>query len=66
MRGPRPGFAFMTLSLAALLGGCSSHPTEPTDALTFAFDFRRGPQGFIAGFADYPPAHATRGCPVVC
>ena len=59
MRGPRPGFAFMTLSLAAVLGGCSSHPTEPTGALTFAFDFRRGPQGFIAGFADYPPAHAA-------
>ena len=58
MRCQRPGFATVTLSLAVLLGGCSGHPTEPTDALTFTFDFHRGPQGFTAGFADYPPAHA--------
>ena len=58
MRCPRPGFAIVTLSLAALLGGCSGQPTEPSDALTFTFDFHRGPQGFTAGFADYPPAHA--------
>ena len=44
--------------LAAMLGGCSGSPTAPTDTLMFAFDFRRGPQGFVAGFADYPPAHA--------
>ena len=48
----------LTLSLAVPLGGCSGHPTEPTDALTFTFDFRQGPQGFTAGFADYPPARA--------
>ncbi len=59
MRGPRPGLTSVTLSLAALLGGCASHPTEPTDARTFAFDFHLGPQGFTAGFADYPPAHAA-------
>ena len=44
--------------LAAMLGGCSGNPTAPTDALTFTFDFRRGPQGFVAGFADYPPGNA--------
>ena len=48
----------MTLALVALLGGCSGAPTEPTDGLTFTFDFRDGRQGFTAGFADYPPAHA--------
>ena len=36
-------------------GGCDG-ASEPTDALTFTFD--RGPQGFFAGFADYPPADA--------
>ena len=44
--------------LAAMLGGCSGSPTAPTDTLTFTFDFRRGPQGFVAGFADYPPGNA--------
>ena len=44
--------------LAAMLGGCSGNPTAPTDMLTFSFDFRRGPQGFVAGFADYPPGNA--------
>ena len=44
------------LSLAALLGGCVGHPTEPSDGPTFTFDFHRGRQGFTAGFADYPPA----------
>ncbi len=44
--------------LAAMLGGCSGNPTAPTDTLTFTFDFRRGPQGFVAGFADYPPGDA--------
>ena len=45
--------------LAAMLGGCSGSPTAPTDTLTFTFDFRRGPQGFVAGFADYPPGVRT-------
>ena len=57
MRGWRPGFATVTLLLAVVLGGCSGQPTEPTGALTFTLDFHRGPQGFTAGFADYPPAH---------
>ena len=38
-------------------GRCTG-ANEPTDALTFTFDFNRGPQGFVAGFADYPPADA--------
>ena len=54
----RPGFAAVTLLVGAIAGGCSGRPTEPTEALTFSFDFSRGPQGFIAGFADYPPDHA--------
>ena len=44
--------------LAAMLGGCSGNPAAPTDTVTFSFDFRRGPQGFVAGFADYPPGGA--------
>ena len=56
MRGSRPAFAF--LLSGAVIGGCSGHPSEPTDALTFRFDFNQGPQGFAAGFADYPPADA--------
>ena len=54
----RPGFAAVTLLVGAIAGGCSGRPTEPTEALTFSFDFSRGPQGFVAGFADYPPDHA--------
>ena len=48
----------VTLLAVAILDGCSGQPTAPTDAPTFTFDFHRGPHGFIAGFADYPPAHA--------
>ena len=58
MRCSRPGFSAVTLLFGTLIGGCSGHPTQPTDALTFTFDFSRGPQGFVAGFADYPPDHA--------
>ena len=42
-----------------LLSSPSGHLTnlssDATDALTFTFDFHRGPQGFVADFADYPP-----------
>ena len=31
-------------------------PGVPADDLAFTVDFHRGPQGFMAGFADYPPA----------
>ena len=33
-------------------------PGVPAEDLAFTVDFHRGPQGFIAGFADYPPADA--------
>ena len=58
MRCSRPEFVVLTLLIGASIGSCSGHPAEPTDALTFSFDFSRGPQGFVAGFADYPPDHA--------
>ena len=58
MRCSRFDFAAAALLIGASFGGCSGRPTEPTDALTFSLDFSRGPQGFVAGFADYPPDHA--------
>ena len=58
MHGPRSDFVALSL-VGAFVGGCSGHPTEPTEALTFTYDFDHGPQGFIAGFADYPPADAA-------
>ena len=39
MRCPRPGFAAVTLLVGACIAGCSGHPTEPTEALTFTYDF---------------------------
>lgn len=45
--------------LGVLSGACSSLPTDtgdPTEAVTIRFDFDEGPLGFVAGFADYPPA----------
>ena len=45
----------LVLLIAAFNGGCSSDPNGASDVLEFTFDFNRGPQGFIAGFADYPP-----------
>ena len=68
MHFSRPGIAAATLLVGASIVGCSGHPTEPTEPaepteptepLTFSFDFDRGPQGFSAGFADYPPARAS-------
>ena len=58
MRGLRSGLASMSLVVGAFVAGCSGHPTEPTEALTFTYDFDLGPQGFTASFADYPPADA--------
>ena len=40
-----------------LTGGCRSLPSDAGEAMTFHFDFDEGPLGFVAGFADYPPAH---------
>ena len=50
----RSPVAITTLLLVSsmLVSACDS--TEPADT-TFTFDFDRGPQGFVAGFADYPP-----------
>ena len=62
MRYPRSHLAAVTLLIGLFIGGCSGDspgsPPPPPDALTFIFDFSRGTQGFVAGFADYPPAHA--------
>ena len=44
------------LMVSVFIGACSAEPIQPTDTLTFTFAFDRGPQGFVAGFADYPPA----------
>ena len=54
----RTHFMTVTLLISALGGGPSGHANEPADAPTFAFDFNRGAQGFVAGFADYPPGDA--------
>ena len=35
---------------------CSDNPDGPSDALTLVFDFNLSQRGFVAGFADYPPA----------
>ena len=51
----RPRSDLVAVSLLVVVA-CSGHPTEPTEALTFTYDFDHGPQEFIAGFADYPPA----------
>jgi hypothetical protein len=32
-------------------------PSDTGEAMTLRFDFAEGPLGFVAGFADYPPAH---------
>lgn len=47
----------LVLLIAAFNGGCSSDPNGASDVIEFTFDFNRGPQGFTAGFADYPPAN---------
>ncbi|WP_419164454.1 hypothetical protein [Candidatus Palauibacter sp.] len=49
------------VGVGVFIGGCdTSGPTDatsgPTDDLTFTFDFDSGSHGFVAGFADYPPA----------
>ncbi|MDE2716644.1 MAG: hypothetical protein OXI33_06465 [Chloroflexota bacterium] len=45
------------LGTGMLSAGCQSLPSDAGEAMTFHFDFDEGPQGFVAGFADYPPAH---------
>jgi len=48
---------FIGVAIVALSAGCRSLPSDTGEAMTFHFDFDEGPQGFVAGFADYPPAH---------
>ena len=43
--------------LSSPTGHLANLSSDPTDALTFTFDFHRGVQGFVADFADYPPAN---------
>ena len=45
------------LLIGVLPAGCRSHPTDTVDVITLHFDFDEGALGFVAGFADYPPAH---------
>ena len=47
---------FIGVVIVALSAGCRSHPTDTVDVITLHFDFDEGPLGFVAGFADYPPA----------
>ena len=49
----------LALLIALFNGNCSRDPNGPSDVLEFTFDFNRGPQGFTAGFADYPPANES-------
>ena len=48
---------FVGVAIVTLSGGCRSLPTDTADVMTLHFDFDEGPLGFVAGFADYPPAH---------
>ena len=49
----------MGTAIAAAICTASCASTGPDEALTFDFDFDQGPQGFVAGFADYPPARVN-------
>ena len=42
--------------LASPTGHLTNLSGDATDRSTAAYDFRRGPLGFVADFADYPPA----------
>ena len=48
---------FVGVATVALSAGCTSLPSDTGEAITLHFDFDEGPLGFVAGFADYPPAH---------
>ncbi len=60
MYRPTPGVAatlLIGLVIGVLSAGCRSLPSDTGEAMTLRFDFDEGPQGFVEGFADYPPAH---------
>lgn len=44
--------------LATPTGDITNLSSAPQDAPSFTFDFHRGPQAFVADFADYPPNQA--------
>ena len=44
-------------AFALTLAGCSSSPTAPGGATVVVLDFGSSARGFVAGFADYPPAN---------
>ena len=48
---------FIGVAIVALSAGCRSLPSDTGEAIALHFDFDEGPLGFVAGFADYPPAH---------
>ena len=48
---------FIGVAIVAVSAGCRSLPSDTGEAMTFHFDFDEGSLGFVAGFADYPPAH---------
>lgn len=58
MHRGQPLIPTATLLIGSSVGAPASHASEPADELTVTFDFHRGLQGFVGGFADYPPAHA--------
>ncbi|MDE0126705.1 MAG: hypothetical protein OXN97_19240, partial [Bryobacterales bacterium] len=59
MRRWRIRITTVTLLIASFASGSPSLSGEPGNTPTFAFDFNRGPQGFVGAFADYPPADAS-------
>ena len=59
MRRWRPRVTTVTLLIASFASGSPSLSGEPGDTTSLAFDFNRGPQGFVGAFADYPPADAS-------
>ena len=48
---------FLGVATVTLSGGCRSLPSDTGEAMTVHLEFDEGPLGFVAGFADYPPAH---------
>ncbi len=45
--------------LVLTLSSCDNGPTSPTGSMFVTIDFSGSTQGFVAGFADYPPANAA-------
>ncbi|MDE0105028.1 MAG: hypothetical protein OXN89_21825 [Bryobacterales bacterium] len=58
MRRWAPRLATATLLIGSLVCTSPSHSSQLPNIRTVTFDFHHDPQGFVGGFADYPPAHA--------